>query len=84
MLLQESRLKYIPNPRWSKKIKKISYEVSFNILIVVDISILRNEPNEYFDILLTPILFYSFVLDHSKLIRNVLLDSNVDDFRDHI
>lgn len=51
---------------------------------MVDIGILRNEPNEYFDIFLTPILFYSFVLDHSKMMGNVLLDSNVDDFGYHI
>lgn len=51
------------------KDKKINYKVSFNILVMVDISIFWDEPNEYFYIFLTPILFNSFIFNHSKIKR---------------
>lgn len=53
-------------------------------MVGVDIGILANEPDKNFNIFLTPVFFDSLVLDHSKLSKVVLFDSDVDDFSDHV
>jgi hypothetical protein len=42
------------------------YDISLNILVVVDIGVFANEPDEYFDVLFAPVFFDAFVFDHSE------------------
>lgn len=51
---------------------------------MIDVRVFADEPNENLDILFTPIFFYSFIFNHPKLRREVLFDSDVDYFRNHV
>lgn len=62
---QGSKLRWIPNLRCTKVNEKI-YDIPLNIMVVVDVCIFADKPDEYFDIFFAPVFFDSFVFDHSK------------------
>jgi len=39
-------------------------------MIMINVCIFTNKPDQYFNILLAPIFFNSFIFDHSKIDKN--------------
>lgn len=53
-------------------------------MVTVHIGVFADEPDENFNVFFAPIFLDSFVLNHSEIKIEVLLDSNVHYLGDHV
>ena len=51
---------------------------------MIDVGVFTDKPNKNFDIFFAPIFFYPFIFDHPKMKKEVLFDSDVYYFGNHV